>query len=82
MALSNVTLMALCQHLAQSLKIWVFGNLHLHYDSYMYFTSMLRLPVFSAVTNMAYNRVASKNATGLSPKILTRTISYCDQMDH
>ena len=38
----------------------VFSNLHLNNDSYMHFTSILRLPAFSLVTNMTYNRAATK----------------------
>ena len=58
MALSSTMLMTLCLHLAQSLKIQIFSKLHLQYDLYMYFNSILRLPAFSPVTNMTYNKAA------------------------
>ena len=60
--------MTLCQHLVHGLKIWFFGNLHLHYDSYIYFTSILRLPAFSLATNMTYNNAAMKRQQGWASK--------------
>ena len=63
-------------------NMFFFDNLHLHYDSHMYFTSIFKMPLVWPQINMTYNRAASEKATGLSPKILTRIDSYYDQMDH
>ena len=48
----------------------------------MYFTSILRLPVFSPVINMTYNRAGTKRQQALAPGFVAKIFSYCDQMDH